>query len=69
MREFGPFQMCHPSRTDKLFGQPKQGHTHTQPVTRVQAVVAQHQCFVLLLCVPAARGNVEKSFVGVCESM
>lgn len=66
MWEFWSFQLCHPSHTDKLFGQLKLDHTHTLPVTWVWVGL-----FVLLLCGLAESGKVERArpLVRVCAFM
>lgn len=70
-REFEAFQICHPSHTDKLFGQLKEGHTHTLPVTGVQPFVPQHLSVLFYCCVCQQAREMMRSqpFVSVCAFM
>lgn len=66
MWEFGLFQICHPSHTDKLFRQFKQGHTHTA-CDMSSALVLQHLSVLFYCSVRLQkRGNAEKQAFCQC---
>lgn len=72
MWEFESFQICHPSCTDKLFGQLKQHHTHTLCLWHDFSLLYPRQLSVVFYCSACQqKGEMLRGepFVSVCAFM